>query len=264
MPSRTARPGPKQSPSRFEILHVLHVRDGPPAGFVELRRRVWKVRVDTPPVLSRIDTHISVWGDAISVVTYGTEDPEIRRRVDDLVRKIRGGWRPATGAAGQSGKLHKKRAVIRQVLRDLIFALTGSPPPVLVGPGVWFTPRRLKNNQNKSIRRVPRFSVWDQLLEAHDPDVAEDYREKCFDEIADVLASNYPPLVARAPARRRKRLRECLGKPAGDRDRELDKASRFAFQNPKSLAVAIVALMFRCSTKTVLRVGEDLLRSPRT
>jgi len=282
MPTGPRRPTRKKHQAKHTV--VVHV--AAPDGFVELRLVKWTIRVAAPPVLPEIISSIRLaprppkfkkpddlrkWqalADSASALDYGSADGEIIRRVDDLVRKLRAGWFPATGATGQVKKQHQKRAVIRQVLRDLIFALTGSPPPVMVDSSRWFMPELEKQSK--------RISARAQLKAAHHP-AAKARRKETLGQITDALVMAYPPLLARGDdiqtalassdprdfirrsVRRRNRLRRnqlrrILGKRVGDQD-----ATRFAFKTPESLAVALCTLMFRCSQKTVRRSCADLL-----
>jgi len=321
MPTGPRRPARKKHQAKHTV--VVHV--AAPDGFVDLRLVKWTIRVAAPPARREIISSIRLaprppkfkkradlreWqaqSDSASVLDYRSDDPNVKRRVDALVRKLRAGWLPATtGATGQTRKQHKQRALIQEVLQHLLMVLTETPPPVLAdrsmvkrflkeldratrpiaeefmerpypplsldenwrGGGVFITPKLEK--QSKEIT-----NVWAQLKEAHHH--AAEGRDEKLDQIIDALVMGYPPLMARGDdiqaalassdprdfirrsVRRRNRLRRnqlrrILGKRVGDQD-----ATRFGYEAPYTLAVALAAMMFHCSKKTVRRVAADLL-----
>ncbi|MCI0658902.1 MAG: hypothetical protein L0170_17765, partial [Acidobacteria bacterium] len=101
-------------------------------------------------------------------------------------------------------------------------------------------------------KQSSEIATWDQLQAAHRPEDQER-----LDEIAAMLEALYPPLTD--SAQRRDQLRRLLGKRVRVGDTTLDEATRFGFQDPASFAAALVALICRCSRKTVQRACADLL-----
>jgi hypothetical protein len=274
MPTRTKPPRPESEspPDGHRVQHVVYLREGPDAGFVGWSRRAWTFKTAAPPAEPVVASVIRAWGDDVRVLEYGSEDPDVRRRVDEVVRRIKGGWRFASGPTGQIEKQHPKTEKIREFVFGLLFILTGNPPPKFFPgsssrPPTWEQPGAATLSERRTSpggrylkaewMPIPLGqSQWERLYAAHDP-VLEDDRDKRLDEITDALATSYPPLVARAPARNRKRLREIIGKRSGVRG----DATRFAFESAEALVITITAETFNCSEKTVRRAAAHLLKS---
>lgn len=225
------------------VKHVVLLQEDVGDGFVGETWRRWTFDVPDPPTEPAVCSVIRKRGERVSVERYGTDDPDIRRRVDDLVRRVKTGWKFASGPSGRAKRRHPKSEKIETFAFDLRFALTGSPPPK-------FEPGARTWEQKHPIRPEP--SIWHRLMQAHEPQ-AEDDREALLDGIGDDLASNFPALALR---RRylRPYVRELLGKRAGVGG----DADRLAFDSPEALVVAVTSMKFRCSEKTVRRAWKGV------